>query len=168
VNPTGPRPSRPGIVVVYDEVVKETDRVWTERDALNARAGYIITTGGIVVGPITAVLVTTASAAPVQRTLVHVGMVVALLLFVCVVYYAGRAYGEDDFKSVNPIALTTYVTEPDEEVKWDLMGVRLANHRNNRRVLKQKTRLIGRALRFLLVEVVWLAVVLGIVIGLAR
>ena len=168
MNPQGLRLSRPGVGVVYDEVVKETDRVWAERDALNVRAGYIITTGGIVVGLVTAVLATTAGVATTQRTVVHAGMVVALLIFVCVVYYAGRAYGEDDFKSVNPLILTAYATESDEGVKWNLIGVRLANHLDNRSVIKHKTRLVGRALRFLLVEIVWLAVVLGVVIGVAR
>jgi len=167
VNPIGLSP-RPGVDAVYDEVVKETDRVWAERDALNSRAGYLITTGGVVVGLVTAVLAATAGAAPGQRVIIQIGMVVALLLFVAVVSLGGAAYGQDDFRSINPNALTLYASKPNEDVKWDLISVRVANHLDNRRVLAEKTRLVKAALYVLVVEVVWLAVVLGIVIGAAR
>lgn len=162
--PTDPAPAAyPSTDVVYDEVKATTDSVLAERDALNTRASFILGSASILISAVTGVLTAVADPHSPHRDFVHWAVVVDIVLYVAVVINAGRAYGENNFKSVNVFQVPNYLGQAEDVTKRSLTATRLVNYTTNRDTLARKTRATVIALGALIAEVVWLAVILIVV-----
>ena len=95
-----PSPSPPpSMILVYEEVVKETDRVWAERDQLNARATFTIGSASVLLGIVGGIPGALTGLTSPGWIIVHGGLAVCLGLYIAVVITAGRAYARNDFKA---------------------------------------------------------------------
>ncbi len=162
-NPPPSPPPYPSVDVVYDEVKAITDSVLDERGALNTRASFILGSASILIGAVTGILGVAATFHPVQRSIVHWGITVGLLIYLVVVYFAWRAYKEDSFEVIKPFRLTDYLDYQEYDTKRYMIRTRLDNYLLDRDTLARKTGFTVVALAALLVEVVWLALILLVI-----
>jgi hypothetical protein len=94
---------------------------------------------------------------------VHWALAVDIALYVVVVIFAGLAYAENNFRSVNVFHLPDYLPLQEYETKRRLIAARLANELINRDTIARKTRSTVIAPAALIAEVVLLAVTLIVV-----
>lgn len=160
---TPPTDDLPSLDVVLTQVNAIADSLLDERNSLNTRASFVLGSASVIIGVVVGILGAVSNLRPLQKGLAHWGIAIDILLYLAVVYFAGRGYAEDTFNGLNPSRLPEYLALSEQETKWALLQALLASYRINRRALARKSGFVVVAVVALLAEVILLAVLLIVV-----